>query len=123
QKSLEMIFGLVQSTVTNYTQPGRAALLRATKDLPECAVTWPTALEMAESIVLVHRRHGDALRGVFGWVDGLMVRIIHPGDPATQTEAYSGWLKDCFCSNLFVFDATGAIRHAILNAPGTSHDS
>ncbi|KAJ1466299.1 hypothetical protein T484DRAFT_1862047 [Baffinella frigidus] len=34
QKSLEMIFGLVQSTVTNYTQPGRAALLRATKDLP-----------------------------------------------------------------------------------------
>ena len=58
QKSLEMIFDLVQSTVTNYTQPGRAALLRATKDLPACAVTWPTAQEMAESIVLVHRRHG-----------------------------------------------------------------
>ena len=74
QKSLEMIFGLVQSTVTNYTQPGRAALLRATKDLPDCAVTWPTAEEMAESIVLVHRRHGTLLSPLCRWCDHCFLR-------------------------------------------------
>ncbi|KAK0523856.1 hypothetical protein OC842_006010 [Tilletia horrida] len=40
------------------------------------------------------------LRGVFGFVDGLNLRIFQPGNVDEQNTYYNGWLADTYCSQV-----------------------
>jgi hypothetical protein len=56
-------------------------------------------------------------------VDGLNLACNDPSDPIQQNSLYNSWLCGCFSSSLFVYDSFGTIMYAMLNAPGSEHDS
>ena len=51
----------------------------------------------------------EVLRGVFGFVDGLNLRIQHPADPLEQNAYYNGWKGDCYASQVLVYTPDGCI--------------
>jgi hypothetical protein len=55
--------------------------------------------------------------------DGLKVLLERAGDDITQNRYYNGWTHDHYVSNVFVFAPDGTIVMAVLNCPGSMHDS
>jgi hypothetical protein len=51
------------------------------------------------------------------------LRIQAAGDGRIQEMFYNGWTHDHYVTNLFVFAPDGTIIAAVLNAPGSMHDS
>lgn len=90
--------------------------------MEEGQVRWPSEEEMHQWAAMVERRQ-PALKGCWGFVDGLNIAIQEPSDPLIQNAYYNGWLGGCYCSQLFVFNPLGEIVWAHINAPGSWHDS
>ncbi len=59
-----------------------------------------------------------ALRGTFGFVDGVHFPICVPPDLEEQERYYNGWLSNHNVNNLLCFAPDGTIIFAVLNAPG-----
>jgi hypothetical protein len=64
-----------------------------------------------------------SLSGVWGFLDGLNLRVQEPSNRDLQNAHYNGWLGYCACSSLFVWGADGLARYAFVNVPGCVHDS
>ena len=77
---------------------------------------------MEELAGLVEARE-PLLPKVWGFVDGLNLRIENPADDLRQNAMYNGWLGYTACSSLLLWCADGLIRFAALNCPGSWHDS
>ncbi|CAD6939796.1 unnamed protein product [Tilletia laevis] len=86
------------------------------------AIKWPTAAIMADMAAAVRARE-PLLEGVFGFVDGLNLRIYQPSNLDEQNAYYNGWLADTYCSQVLVFLANGEIAWASYNNPGSWHDA
>ena len=55
--------------------------------------------------------------------DGLKILICKAGDQLKQSGFYNGWKCDHYITNLYVFGPDGTILAALLNCPGSMHDS
>jgi hypothetical protein len=120
QKTLSEVFGMVPSRVSRMISVGLVGMLEALDSFPESAIRWPKRDGMEASAARIEAVYG--IKGVFGFVDGLNLKMQHPTDPAQQEMYYNGWTHDCYASNVFVYDSFGALIWATVNAPGSWHD-
>ncbi|KAG2192836.1 hypothetical protein INT47_012365 [Mucor saturninus] len=63
------------------------------------------------------------LTGVFGFVDGLNLRIQHSEDPLEQNAEYNGWKGDCYSSQVIVFTPDECVCYVRYNYPGSWYDA
>ncbi|CAD6947117.1 unnamed protein product [Tilletia laevis] len=123
QKSIALLFGITPSVVSRAIWVGLGAMkTMMSKDKDTWAIRWPTPETMGDMAAAVRARE-PLLKHVFGFVDGLNLRIYQPGDVDEQNAYYNGWLGDTYCSQVIVFLANGEIAWASLNNPGSWHDA
>lgn len=122
QRSLSLIFGTSPSRTSYYIRLGLAVLRRSISKSEYSKVHMPSKANMAIFSAVISTKY-PALRGAFGMVDGLKLRVMEPGDSYDQNSYYNGWLCDTYISNLLVFVPDGAIVFAAVNFPGSWHDS
>jgi hypothetical protein len=70
----------------------------------------------------IQARH-RSLDNVFCTADGLKLPFQQCLGLSEQSMFYNGWLHGHYITNVFVFGADGRIIHAVLNVPGSVHDS
>jgi len=122
QKTLSMQFGLTPSSLSRYLWSGMLALRMSLGDCEAAAVEWPTIDEMTEYSAITNLRE-LLVNNVFGFVDGLNLKVQEPHDSLLQNSHYNGWLSGTFVSMVAVFDPLGCIRWARYNCPGSWHDA
>lgn len=105
-----------------YLWDGLHVLSVVLASMEESQVRWPSEEEISQWAEMVQRTQ-PALKGCWGFVDGLNIAIQEPSDPLLQNAYYNGWLGGCYCSQLFVFNPLSEIVWAHINAPGSWHDS
>lgn len=91
QKTLCQLFGFPPAAVSRILSRGLNALRAALDRLPTAAVEWPSEDDMkrcSDASFAVHQ----TIRGVWGAVDGLKLRINRPSDPDAQAAYYNGWI-------------------------------
>jgi DDE superfamily endonuclease len=71
---------------------------------------------------VVQARH-HLLTDVYAVADGLKLYFESTSDLDEQSMFYNGWKSSHFITNLFVFSCDGRCISAVLNAPGSLHDS
>ena len=67
-------------------------------------------------------RH-SSLTNVYCFADGLKLPFQSCDDLNEQSMYYNGWTHGHYVTNLFVFGADGRIIEAVMNVPGSVHDS
>ncbi|CAD6897921.1 unnamed protein product [Tilletia controversa] len=123
QKSISIVFGIVPSAVSPAIWVGlRALRVMMEADPDYWAIRWPSPDTMKSMAAAVRARE-PLLKHVFGFVDGLNLRIYQPGDVDEQNAYYNGWLADTYCSQVLVFLPNGEIAWTSFNCPGSWHDS
>lgn len=120
QESLCLIFGVTPATVSRAKNLGMQTLLSVfekKKNDPRWKISWPSTNQMETfNQMLQANTTNDFERGVtegvFGFVDGLNLRIDHPANPLEQNAYYNGWKGDCFASQVIVYTPDGCICYA-----------
>ncbi|KAJ8503054.1 hypothetical protein ONZ45_g11200 [Pleurotus djamor] len=121
--SLQQIFALVPTTVSRYVRFARRILLETLRTMPETQICFPKTLEEFQELSdLICERH-PLLTGAFASIDGLSLLTQVSDDPELENATYNGWKSDHRISNILVFSPKGLIITAILNCPGSWHDS
>lgn len=129
-------FCISSSTVTRGLVDGMRALRDTLAAEPLAAVEWPTLAKMVEYSHLIRdkRTYGKGAKRVggkfpkglpalpFGWIDGTVLPIDAPSDPAVRSLYFSGKHECCCVNNIFVFAPDGTIIYCITNQPGSFHD-
>ncbi|CAD6886573.1 unnamed protein product [Tilletia controversa] len=113
QKWIGLVFGLTPACVSRAVWSGLGAMYDMMAADPDTwAIKWPTAAIMADMAAAVRARE-PLLEGVFGFVDGLNLRIYQPSNLDEQNAYYNGWLADTYCSQVLVFlaNADSAFPH------------
>ena len=122
QWSIGPFFGIVASCTSVWLRFGRRILCRILMERPEAQIRMPNGKEVADFIDAVQSKY-PALTNV-GYVgDGLKILFEKATDHRVQSMYYNGWKGDHYITNLFVFAPNGKIVAAVLNCPGTMHDS
>lgn len=119
QETLCIIFGVPAATLSRFKTMGIQTLLNVfekNKKDPRWKIGWPTTDEMTtfNDMVLTNTTNDfekQVLEGVFGFVDGLNLRIQHPEDPFEQNAYYNGWKGDCYASQVLVYTPDGCIAY------------
>ena len=65
----------------------------------------------------MHEKYPSML-GMFGFLDGLKLKIHPPSDPEMENAYYNGWTSDHYISNVFLFTPDGCVSYAVMNCPG-----
>ncbi|KAG2342379.1 hypothetical protein BDR05DRAFT_976528 [Suillus weaverae] len=120
--SLQQIFAIIPSTVTQYLNFGLRLLLCTLRTLSDAKIQWPGCLDFERCSALVVARH-SRLGGAFGSIDGLKLPVQTSNDVDIKNATFNGWLSEHFISSVLAFSAEGVIIAARLNAPGSWHDS
>ena len=116
-------FGFTQAQLNVWLRFGRRMLLKALlMRAPDCLVKYPKGEEMEALMSVVEEKH-DALKKVFCVADGLKLDFEACEDLDKQSMFYNGWTHGHYVTNLFVFGPNGMIFDAVLNVPGSVHDS
>ena len=61
-----------------------------------------------------------SLQHCFGFVDGVWMQVMEPGDEEQQTAHFNGWENCCNISNAICFAPDGCIIWTRYNCPGMS---
>ena len=61
--------------------------------------------------------------GMFAFLDGMKIPLQQSSDDDVQNACYNGWTCNHYVSNILLFTPDGCIVYAVLNCPGTWHDS
>ena len=101
---------------------GRKVLLYVLSRDYRAKVTLPTDDETIFFCHVIQTKY-ENLPNVWGASDGLKLLIQEPIDDRKQNQLYNGWKHTHNINCVFVFSPDGKIRLALLNAPGTFHDS
>jgi DDE superfamily endonuclease len=101
---------------------GRRMLLLALKNVDDCCVRFPDDTTIEEYMAAITRRH-ESLKDVYCVADGMKIPFESCDGLTDQSKFYNGWLHGHYITNLFVFGADGRIINAIINVPGSVHDS
>jgi hypothetical protein len=136
--SLQQIFGLIPSTVTQYLSFSHQILLQVLRKVLSAHIEWPRGETFDHFTHHIVERH-DQLLGTFSFINGLKLPVEEPSDQDMENTMYNGWLHNHYISNILVFAPDGAhfelfnhsnnvyfagtIIACRLNAPGSWHDS
>ena len=136
--SLQQIFGLIPSTVTQYLLFLHQILLQVLCKILSARIEWPHGEIFNRFTCHIVERH-EQLFGAFGFIDGLKLPVEEPSNQDMENAMYNGWLHDHYISNILVFAPDGACFYLFthfnnvsfagsiiachLNAPGSWHDS
>ncbi|KAF8234793.1 hypothetical protein L208DRAFT_1393454 [Tricholoma matsutake] len=121
--TLQHIFVLTPSTVSRYLDFAKHILLQMVRSMKEGAIRLPrTPQEFAAESALVCECH-SMLEGVFGVIDGLALLAQEADSPEVENATYNGWKSDHTINNVIAYSPRGVIISAVLNAPGSWHDS
>jgi hypothetical protein len=121
-------FGLVESDANKYFMFGLRILLENLRDLPNARVHWPIddpvyLKEMAARMLEFTPELEIIGAHPVAWLDGVRYRIQNKwANPQAQQEDYSGEKKMPLRKILPIFDPTGKVVAAAINAPAW-HDS
>jgi DDE superfamily endonuclease len=115
-------FGFTGSHANVWLRFGHRGLLIVLQNEPSARVEMPSVERVELLKAIVEARH-DLLPDVFAFADGVKLYFESTADLDEQSMFYNGWMHSHFISNLFVFSADGRIIAAVLNAPGSLHDS
>jgi DDE superfamily endonuclease len=116
-------FGFTAGHANVWLRFGRRGLLKVLQDEPLARFEMPSVYKVqALKAAIVKARH-SMLDDVFAVADGCKLYFESTSDMDEQSMYYNGWKSSHFISNLFVFSADGHCISAVLNAPGSLHDS
>jgi len=121
-KTLCMVFGITPAVLSRFIKAGLRALLGALRDLPEARIKFPNVAQMRNFADMVEE-YEPQIRNCFGFVDGLSLAVEEPADPEKQNAQYTAFYSACRINNVMLFTPDGCIAAALLNAPGSWHDS
>ena len=110
QELIGSIFGVMVATINRAINKGIDILdeLFRTVNDRRWRIRWPSTRKMQSFARMIQFRE-PMLEGVFGFVDGLNLKIQEPGDVNTQNAYYNGWKSACFASQVIVFTPDGRI--------------
>jgi DDE superfamily endonuclease len=115
-------FGFTGTHCNIWLRFGRRMLLKALWKEPIAKVTMPTDEKIAMLTSVTEAKHGY-LKGVYCVADGLKLSFQSCDGLDEQSMYYNGWTHGHYITNLLVFSMDGRIINAVLNAPGSVHDS
>ena len=116
-------FGFTGCQTNVWLRFGRRMLIKALHKHPDCVVTMPSTNEEVKRLMsAVNARH-PSLKRVYCVADGLKIHFQACSDLEEQGMFYNGWQHGHYITNLFVFSASGRIIDAVMNIPGSVHDS
>jgi DDE superfamily endonuclease len=115
-------FGFTGSHANVWLRFGRRGLLIVLQNDADARVEMPSVERVELLKAIVQARH-NLLHDVYAFADGVKLFFESTADLDEQGMFYNGWQHSHFISNLFVFSADGRIISAVLNAPGSLHDS
>ncbi|KAA1119476.1 hypothetical protein PGT21_026906 [Puccinia graminis f. sp. tritici] len=121
--TLQQIFAITPSVCSRYLGGGLQVLLRVLQTLPNARITWPSSEERCQSYSDMITRKYPLLKKCFAFIDGLNLPILVSGDDDVQNAYYNGWTCSHYCSSILTFAPDGTLIHAVLNTPGSWHDS
>ncbi|EUC55558.1 DDE family endonuclease, partial [Rhizoctonia solani AG-3 Rhs1AP] len=122
---LQIIFAIIPSTVSRYLNFALDILLEVLGQIPEACLSWPDrdGMQRNSNIINAKYSHARYFKGAFGFMDGLNLPVTTSSDEAEQNANYNGWTHSHVISNIIVFSPNGTIMTAVVNAPGSWHDS
>ncbi|KZV63120.1 hypothetical protein PENSPDRAFT_617033 [Peniophora sp. CONT] len=119
---ISLIFAIIPTTISRYISWSLKILLDILREMPEAQIPWPDEDDCAEYSILIEQKY-SLLGGGIGFCDGLKIRVTVSDDPDIENATYNGWLHAHFESCVFVFSPRGIIIGAVINVPGSWHDS
>jgi hypothetical protein len=123
ERTLQMTFGLTRTPIGKWLNFGRRILVKILIHHPQARIALPHPDDIAVYKEAITRRH-RYLQDVAFAADGLKLYLEASGDePDLENAFYNGWQHSHFVSCVFVFAPDGTIPAAVLNAPGSWHDS
>lgn len=115
-------FGLTGSPCELWLRFGKRMLLQVLRNRAEAKIQMPDQAKLEKYVGSIARLY-PSLTNVAYVGDGLKILIEKSSDNVKQNAFYNGWKCDHFITNLFIFAPDGTIIAAILNCPGSLHDS
>ena len=115
-------FGFTGTPANVWLKFGRRMLLKALWANDLARVRVPTDEKVVTHMDIIQQQH-EHLPDVFCVADGLKISFEGCDGLSTQSMFHNGWQHGHFTSNLLVFTPDGRIVVAVLNAPGSVHDS
>ncbi len=119
--TLELIFGMTQTAVSEYLYFGMIILIRVLQAMDDAKIKQPSIARIAEYQDAV-RKHHPRLHNVWCTMDGIKLLLECAGDEDEQNQYYNGWTCDHYVSAVLVFCPDG-IPICCYNVSGTVHDS
>ncbi|OAV98410.1 hypothetical protein PTTG_09758 [Puccinia triticina 1-1 BBBD Race 1] len=121
--TMQQLFGITPAVCLRYLASGMQHLLAVLQDHPQARFLWPTTEQRARSYSSSIEKKFPLLTKCFGFLDGLNLPVLVSDDEDIQNAYYNGWTCSHYCSCILAFAPDGTIMYAILNAPGSWHDS
>ncbi len=115
------VSGTTRRTVDTYVRFGMGVLLAELKVDDRSKVRTPTIDEMEGFSDAISRKY-PTLRGCFGFVDGMCIRVVRGMDDDIQAAYYNGYKKAHVINNVLAFTPDGCCFWYSVNAPGTVAD-
>jgi DDE superfamily endonuclease len=122
---LQCLFGITGSPLDLWLRFGRKLVIAILKEASaELAIkpTLPNDEDLLDFADIIGRKY-PSLSDCFCVCDGLKLLLEQVGDYEQQSKFYNGWTHDHYITNLFGFAPDGMIIFAVLDAPGSIHDS
>jgi DDE superfamily endonuclease len=120
--ALQGWFGFTGSHANVWLRFGRRGLLIMLENDPDARVEMPSNDKVESLKSIVQARH-SLLTDVFAIAVGMKLFFESTSDQGEQGMYYNGWKSAHFITNLFVFSCDCRCISAVLNAPGSLHDS
>jgi len=89
-KTLSQIFGIVPSTTSRDIHLACQTLLHVLRHDPDGRISWPNAAELRKFSDMISKVE-VACSNIFGFVDGMTVKIYNPTDPSEHKLNYNMW--------------------------------
>ncbi|KAA1116630.1 hypothetical protein PGT21_020921 [Puccinia graminis f. sp. tritici] len=121
--SLQQLFGITPAVCSRYLASGMDHLLVVLNSHPQARFLWPTTERRAKEYSRCIEKKFPMLSKCVGFIDGLNLPVLVSDDEDIQNAYYNGWTCSHYCSCILAFASDGTIMYAILNAPGSWHDS
>ena len=121
-KDIYVQFGATATSFHHYVVIGTKCLVHVLSDDRRAKIYWDRS---AESLEKSAKRTSGFMKipGVVGMLDGMKRATSTPDDRKSQNRDYNGWTGDVNRNVLLLWDPFGEIIDAVVNTPGSYHDS
>jgi hypothetical protein len=119
---LAVYFGVTHGRYNIWGRYGRRLLSECLSSCPTAVPSFPSHAKIEVYKQAISEKYPQ-LVDLYCVMDGMKLNVQCPGDALLQERFYNGWKCGHFVNQLFVFAPDGTIIMAVVDAPGTKHDS